>query len=286
MKIVCLGGGHGLAQVLKAIKPLTSELTAIIATTDNGGSTGRIRQSEQCVALGDIRRCCLELNDNNSLLQSVFEHRFSGGELDGHSLGNLVLLGLLQLTDSTTEAVSQFNIMLGNSETVLPMSDEPVDLIATMRNGTTIIGECEIDALDELPEYIGLTKPVLAHSKTISAIEHADVVLIGPGSTISSVMPPLLVENIATALKKTAACKIFVENITHENSVISQLQQDSVLDWLQTMLGYKFCDMSLSPQAINQIYQLQQCDEMCQQQLHNIEQLYEVFAQLLFGNSP
>jgi uncharacterized cofD-like protein len=280
MKIVCLGGGHGLAQVLKAIKPLTSDLTAIIATTDNGGSTGKIRNFQQCVALGDIRRCCLGLVEDNSLIQTVFEHRFNGGDLDGHSLGNLALLGLLQLTGSATEAVLHFNTLLGNTDTVLPMSDEPVDLIATLQNGETIIGECEIDALEQLPEHISLTKQVFAHEKAVTAIYDADVVLIGPGSTISSVMPPLMVGNIAEALTKTTACKIFVENISRENSVMAQLKEDSVLDWLQKMLGYKFCDMSLSPQAIAQISEIEDCPN-CSKQLHNIEQLNEVFSKLL-----
>ncbi|MBD1582160.1 gluconeogenesis factor YvcK family protein [Pseudoalteromonas sp. S16_S37] len=285
MKIVCLGGGHGLAQILKAINPLASDLTAIIATTDNGGSTGRLRDSQQCVALGDIRRCCLELVEDNSLLHTVFEHRFSGGELEGHSLGNLALLGLLQLTNSATEAVAQFNAILGNSQTVLPMSDEPVDLIATMQNGQTVIGECEIDALNQLPEQINLTKRVNAHEKAINAIYSADVVLIGPGSTISSVMPALLVDNIAHALQRTKACKIFVENIARENSVMAQLKEDAVVDWLQKMVGYQFCDMSLSPEAIAQISNTQECSSHCAKQLHNIEQLHGVFTKLLLFRS-
>ncbi|WP_152085976.1 gluconeogenesis factor YvcK family protein [Pseudoalteromonas sp. A25] len=280
MKIVCLGGGHGLAQVLKAISPLSSELTAIIATTDNGGSSGRIRSSEQCVALGDIRRCCLELAGDNSILHTIFQHRFKGGELEGHSLGNLALLGLLQLTDSATEAVAQFNAILGNTQTVLPMSDQTVDLIATMRNGDTVIGECEIDALNELPEHIGLTHNVCADQRAIDAIHHADVVLIGPGSIISSVMPALLVENIAQALKNTAACKIFVENIAQEDSVVAQLKEHSIIDWLQRQVGYKFCDMSLSPQAIAKISNHASCSNNCESQLHNIEQLQSVFTTL------
>ncbi|NOU49163.1 uridine diphosphate-N-acetylglucosamine-binding protein YvcK [Pseudoalteromonas sp. JBTF-M23] len=285
MKIVCLGGGHGLAQVLKAIKPLASNLTAIIATTDNGGSTGRLRHTQQCVALGDIRRCCLELVEDNSLLHTVFGHRFSGGELEGHSLGNLALLGLLQLTNSATEAVAQFNAILGNSQTVLPMSDEPVDLVATMQNGQTFIGECEIDALNQLPERICLTKPVNAHESAIKAINDADVVLIGPGSTISSVMPALLVGNIAHALQSTSACKIFVENISRENSVMAQLKEETVVNWLKKMVGYKFCDMSLSPAAIAQISNSALCSSHCAKHLHNIEQLHVVFTQLLLVKS-
>ena len=106
--------------MLSAIRPHCAELTAIVATTDNGGSTGKLRESQDVVALGDIRRCCLQLADDDSLVHQVFHHRFEGGELDGHSLGNLALLSLTQQTNSATQAVAWFNAMLGNSETILP----------------------------------------------------------------------------------------------------------------------------------------------------------------------
>lgn len=281
MKIVCLGGGHGLAQVLSAIRPLCSDLTAIVATTDNGGSTGRLRESQECVALGDIRRCCLQLTDKQSLIHSIFEHRFDGGELDGHSLGNLTLLGLMQLTDSPTEAVAWFNAMLGNAETILPMSDSATDLVASYKNGEQVIGECEIDALTELPDNIGLSKAVPAAKGAVDAIMKADLILMGPGSIISSVMPPLLVKEISTAIKETAACRIFIENIAQENSVASSLQGETIIDWMQEKLGYQFCDLSISPQAIEEI--VVHCDELNQGQStqHNIEQLSHVFSQLL-----
>lgn len=135
MKIVCIGGGHGLAQVLSAIKPLCSNLTAIVATTDNGGSTGRIRADQNCIALGDIRRCCVQLAGESTQAQAMYEHRFIHGDMAGHSLGNLTLLGLTQLTQSPTEAIAAFNRLLGNKETVLPMSDLPTDLVAELNNG-------------------------------------------------------------------------------------------------------------------------------------------------------
>jgi uncharacterized cofD-like protein len=281
MKIVCLGGGHGLAQVLSSIRPLCSDLTAIVTTTDNGGSSGRLRASQECLALGDIRRCCLQLTDKQSLIHSIFEHRFEGGELDGHSLGNLTLLGLLQVTDSPTEAVAWFNAMLGNAETVLPMSDSATDLVASYNNGDKIIGECEIDALKELPDNIGLSKNVPASKGAVEAILNADLILMGPGSIISSVMPPLLVKEIGTAIKETNACRIFIENIAQEQSVASTLQGETIIDWMQEKLGYQFCDLSISPQAIEEI--VVHCDELnhAQSTQHSIEQLSHVFSQLL-----
>ena len=281
MKIVCLGGGHGLAQVLSAIRPLCSDLTAIVATTDNGGSTGRIRKSQKCVALGDIRRCCLQLTDKQSLIHSIFEHRFDGGELDGHNLGNLTLLGLMQLTESPTEAVAWFNAMLGNAETILPMSDIATDLVASYRDGTAVIGECEIDALNALPDKISLSTSVPAAKGAVDAIINADLVLMGPGIIISSVMPPLLVDEIGEAIKNTSACRIFIENIARENSVVRSLENETTIDWMREKLGYQFCDLSISPEAIEEI--VLHCDELerTNSTQHNIEQLSHVFSQLL-----
>ncbi|KPH94931.1 hypothetical protein AMS58_08365 [Pseudoalteromonas porphyrae] len=280
MKIVCLGGGHGLAQVLSAIRPLCSQLSAIVATTDNGGSTGRIREAQKCVALGDIRRCCLQLTDDQSLIHSIFKHRFDGGELDGHSLGNLTLLGLTQLTESPTEAVAWFNAMLGNAETIYPMSDQPTDLVATLQNGERIVGECEIDALTEIPNTISLSSNIKAAPGSVDAIMEADLVLIGPGSLITSVMPSLLIPEIADAIKKTSACRIFIENITTEKSVMKNIPLNGV-DWLETQLDYQFCDLSISAEAINDILLHFNEEIKVNDQQHDISQLSQVFSEIL-----
>lgn len=280
MKIVCIGGGHGLAQVLSAVRPLCTDLTAIVATTDNGGSSGKIRESQKCLALGDIRRCCLQLTGQQSIIHSIFEHRFDGGDLDGHSLGNLTLLGLTQLTESPTEAVAWFNAMLGNSETILPMSDFATDLAAILPNGDTVIGECEIDDLETLPKSISLTNQVDAAPGCVDAIMAADLIIIGPGSVISSVMPSFLIEGIAKAIQDTFACRIFIENTTSEESVMKHAQSPDI-DWLQEQLGFKICDLSISPNAINEI--LEHCEQYTgsQKHLHDIDDLSDVFSKLL-----
>lgn len=280
MKIVCIGGGHGLSHMLSAIRPHCAELTAIVATTDNGGSTGKLRNSQGGVALGDIRRCCLQLADDDSLVHKVFHHRFEGGELDGHSLGNLTLLGLSQQTDSATQAIAWFNAMLGNSETILPMSDEPTDLLAVLPNGEKIIGECQIDSLTQLPDYVTLSQNVNAAPGAVEAIHNADLILIGPGSLITSVMPAMLVEDIAQAINMTSACRVFIENIAKETSVIKSLDLKPV-DWLESMLGYSFCDLSISHDALSEI--VSHFDDVIRtpNQQHDIEQLSTVFGEIL-----
>lgn len=278
MNIVCLGGGHGLSRVLKALKPVTTNLTAIVTTTDNGGSTGRIRHATNCVALGDIRRCCLELTVEGSIVRSIFEHRLHGGEFEGHSLGNLALLGLLQVTKNPTEAVNQFNQMLGNKEKIYPMSDQVTDLKATMKDGSIVLGEVDIDALTEYPEKIELTRKVSAPSGVVSAILDADIIVIGPGSLISSVLPPLLVDDIAQAIKVTSACKVFIENIQQEQSVMKNLSNYEAMDWIESMIGFQFWDLSLSPQALQEL-ELDAHDNGASQ-YHSIASLSQLFTEL------
>jgi uncharacterized cofD-like protein len=266
--------------MLSAIRPHCAELTAIVATTDNGGSTGKLRESQDVVALGDIRRCCLQLADDDSLVHQVFHHRFEGGELDGHSLGNLALLSLTQQTNSATQAVAWFNAMLGNSETILPMSDEPADLLAVMPSGVKVFGECEIDSLDALPDYVTLSQDVNAAPGVVQAIHNADMLIIGPGSLITSVMPAMLVEDIAKAVQETSACRVFIENIAKEASVIKSLDMKPV-DWLEGMLGYSFCDLSISLDALSEIVSHFNDVVKSPNQQHDIEQLSNVFAEIL-----
>ncbi|GAA59843.1 UPF0052 protein PM0626 [Pseudoalteromonas sp. BSi20652] len=280
MKIVCIGGGHGLAQVLSAIKPMCSSLTAIVATTDNGGSTGKIRESQECIALGDIRRCCLQLAGEKSALNSIYEHRFVEGQLDGHSLGNLTLLGLIELTGSPTKAVAYFNAMLGNTETVLPMTEEPTDLMAELSTNEEIFGECAIDALSTLPTKVFLSKTVSAAPGCVKAILEADLIIIGPGSIITSVMPAFLVEDISSAIQKTSACRIFIENSKTENSVMKHTHTAGV-DWLQEQLGLKIYDLSIPPSAIEEILHDSKNIMKSRTHLHDIDELKNVFSGLL-----
>ncbi|CCQ12014.1 hypothetical protein PALB_29150 [Pseudoalteromonas luteoviolacea B = ATCC 29581] len=280
MKIVCIGGGHGLSRVLKALQPLNTHLTAIVATTDNGGSTGVIRDINNCVALGDIRRCCLELIDENALVRNIFDHRLSGGELEGHSLGNLVLLGLLQVTNSATEAVKQFNQLLGNQVTIFPMSDQVTDLKATLNTGREIYGETAIDALNHFPKHVELTTKVSAPKGVVQSILEADFVVIGPGSIISSVLPALLVDDIAQALEVTSATKVFIENIQKEKSVAGSLSNDDLLAWLEEVIGFKFWDLSLTPEALLEL-DLSSQEDMEASPYHEVSSLNALFKDLL-----
>lgn len=280
MNIVCIGGGHGLAQVLSAIKPVCHQLTAIVATTDNGGCTGKIRQSHDCIALGDIRRCCVQLASKANNTKEIYEYRFTNGDLKGHCLGNLILLNMLQKARSATAAVAEFNKLLNNSETVLPMSESPTDLVAVLHSGEEVFGECAIDALNSLPEKIYLSNKVPASPGCVDAILNADLIIIGPGSIISSVMPALLIDEILHAIIDTSACRVFIENTVDEDSVMKHSASAGV-DWLQAQLGSKIYDLSISPSAISEILDIDMRSKYGSGHLHDINELNHVFSAFL-----
>lgn len=254
MNIVCIGGGHGLSKVLKSLKNTSIDLTAIVATTDNGGSTGRIRQDKNEIALGDIRRCISSLSNKNDFIPDLVEQRFnSKNELGGHCLGNIVLSSLCQYVNSPTKAIELYSKILEVKEKIYPMSDQPTDLIATCYNGKTIFGECNIDKLKKFPKSISLTHDVLANKEVEEAIIKADIILLGPGSLLTSVIPVLLVKNIKEAIIKTKATRIFIENVAKENSVVDKIPSKDLMKKTLEILGYKFFDISLSPLAIKEL---------------------------------
>lgn len=282
MNVVCIGGGHGLAQMLQALKPIDAQITAIVATTDNGGSTGKIRSDYNCVAFGDIRRCILALAPENDLLKVLAEQRFENeGQLQGHCLGNLMLLGLNQMCHNPVDAITWMCHLFGVQQTILPMCIQAADLTATLESGKKVFGECNIDALGELPRTVALSTLVTAPSAAIAAILQADYIFIGPGSALTSVLPPLLVPQIQQALQNTLACRIFIENISPENSVAALQTKDSTEHWLSKLLGFKFNDLTITIDALNTLDTRLSGEQNSQDHLHDLGQLNHVLQQFL-----
>ena len=219
-KVVALGGGHGLGRVMSALSPLGSRLTGIVTTTDNGGSTGRIRRSEGGIAWGDMRNCLNQLITEPSVASAMFESRFNGnGELAGHNLGNLMLKALDHLSVRPLEAINLIRSLLKVDASLIPMSEQPVDLNAIDQDGHVIYGEVNIDQLKEMPAQLMLEPQVQATREAVDAIEKADLILIGPGSFLTSLMPLLLLEDLTRALRRTRAHMIYIGNLGKELSV-------------------------------------------------------------------
>ncbi|CAG9414549.1 Putative gluconeogenesis factor [Providencia alcalifaciens] len=217
--VVALGGGHGLGRVMSSLSSLGSRLTGIVTTTDNGGSTGRIRRSEGGIAWGDMRNCLNQLITEPSIASKMFEYRFAGtGELSGHNLGNLMLKSLDHLSVRPLEAINLIRNMLKVDAQLIPMSESPVDLMAIDDMGNEVYGEVNVDALAELPKELRLYPPVKATSEALDAIHQADLIFIGPGSFFTSLMPLLLLDDIACALKESQAPMVYIGNLGKEIS--------------------------------------------------------------------
>lgn len=247
--VVAFGGGHGLGSVLSALSFLQSRLTGIVATTDNGGSTGRLRSQTGCIAWGDLRNCLNQLCDQEPTLSHLlFQYRFNtGGELNGHNLGNLMLLALDQLCVRPLAAVNLIREWLGIVPNIIPMSEEPVSLMAVLASGKSLVGEVEIDALSTMPNQLMLTPAVNATMEAVYAIEKADVLLFGPGSFLSSVMPCLLVDDLMLAIRNSKAKKVLIANLAEEPGPSSTIDFKTKLRWIEQQVGYLPFDVVIWP---------------------------------------
>lgn len=210
--VVALGGGHGTAVTLRAARHYAGSITAIVSVADDGGSSGRLRDLLGVPALGDLRKCLVALADDSSLLAKAMEHRYDKGELAGHALGNLILAGLIDASGCLVEGIAEAARLVGAAGTVLPATEQEVELVGVDPLGTTV-GQVAIMASSTIS-----TVTVTPHNSTppaaaVDAIAQADQVVIGPGSLYTSVLATLAVPGIAQALSATTAQKVYVCNL-------------------------------------------------------------------------
>ena len=214
-KIVAVGGGTGLSMLLRGIKNITNNVTAVVTVGDDGGSSGRLREEMGVFPPGDIRNCIAALADDEDLVTKLFQYRFRNGEgLEGHSFGNLFLTALCSITGDMVRAVKESSNVLSIRGRVLPSTLDDMKLVAEMEDGRIIHGESNI------PEAHGkikrlFTDPQNCHAlaDVISAIREAELIILGPGSLYTSVIPNLLIQEISHEIAKSNAKKIYVCNI-------------------------------------------------------------------------
>lgn len=234
-KIVAIGGGHGLGRILAALKGFGGNATGIVTTTDNGGSTGRIRHCQGGIAWGDTRNCINQLITEPSIESIMFEYRFKGqGELDGHNLGNLMLTALDNLSVRPMEAIQLIRKMLKVEVNIVPMSEHPSDLKALAHDGKWTHGETGVDEMEDALLRLDLEPTVPATHEAIVAINEADCIILGPGSFLTSIMPPLLLPEIGHAILKNQGAKlIFIENLSPEHGPAGKMDIQQKLEWCE-----------------------------------------------------
>ena len=249
-RVVAIGGGHGMGRVLSSLSFLGTRLTGIVTTTDNGGSTGRLRKSQECIAWGDLRNCLNQLVTEPSIGSRLFEYRFTGrGELAGHNLGNLMLLALDNLCVRPLDAIRLISDMLNIEPSLLPMSEHPTDLCAHTVCGDQILGEVSIDQLTTPPRALSLNPVVPATREAIDALHQADIIILGPGSFLTSIMPPLLLNEVAEAIRGSGAIVVFISNLVAENGPAGKLTLSHQHRWLEERIGQGRIDAILAPEG-------------------------------------
>ena len=219
LSLVAIGGGTGLATLLSGLKRFVGteieDLAAIVAVSDDGGSSGRLRDELKMPPPGDIRNCMVALSEDSNLLAELFRHRFSGeGNLAGHNFGNLFLAALSEMTGDFAEAVRLSSEILASKGHIYPATIANVRLAAHLTDGSVVRGETNLSKVGGLIERLYLEpSDCQPMPKAIAAIEKADMITLGPGSLFTSLLPPLLVHGVIEALARSSAVKVFVCNL-------------------------------------------------------------------------
>jgi uncharacterized cofD-like protein len=220
-RIVAIGGGHGLSTLLRGLKTVSHNIHAVVTVADDGGSSGRLRESLGIIPPGDVRNCLAALSENEDLLAELFQYRFTPekGALEGHTFGNLFISSMAEVTGSFEEAIAESGRVLAVSGRVLPASLDNVNLIADIldkKSGKMIQveGESKITETEGRIQRLRLdpARPA-AYPEVIQAILSADIIIIGPGSLYTSILPNLLVKDIYAAIKTSQAVKFFICNV-------------------------------------------------------------------------
>ncbi len=217
-KVVAIGGGTGLATLLRGLKHYTTNITAIVTVADDGGSSGRLRTELGILPPGDIRNCLVALADSENVMQLLMDFRFStSGELNGHSFGNILIAALAQIGGGFDRGVEMAGDLLAIRGKVIPSTSVNVTLLGSTVSGHTLVGESRVGTTTERLSAVTLVPPdAPAHPEAIKAIEEADLIILGPGSLFTSIVPNLLVKGIAASISRSTALKVYICNVAEQ----------------------------------------------------------------------
>ncbi|MDQ6722315.1 MAG: YvcK family protein [Candidatus Dormibacteraeota bacterium] len=244
-RIVAIGGGTGLSSLLRGLKTYTSNLSAIVTVADDGGSSGRLRDEYRILPPGDFRQCLIALADAEPLMKQLFDHRFKEGSLDGHSFGNLFIMAMADVTGNFEHALRESGKVLAVKGTIIPSTLQDVTLVASI-NGHTVEGESKIPKQNAPISQVFL-KPDGAqlNPEAAQAILSAELVVIGPGSLYTSILPNLLVEGMVEAIKASPALKVYICNLAAQHGETDGYDVDDYLRVIHEHVGSNIFDFVL-----------------------------------------
>lgn len=246
-RIVIIGGGTGLPVLLRGLKQYPVDITAIVTVADDGGSSGRLRDDLNIPPPGDVRNVLAALSDVEPLVEQMFQHRFGhSNELSGHSLGNLILAAMTSITGDFVHAIQEMSKVLNVRGKVLPAASQSVVLQAEMEDGSIISGESKIPYSGKKIKRVFLSPShVKPPSETISAIRQADLIVIGPGSLYTSILPNLLVPRLGLEVCNSKAKKVYVCNLMTQAGETMEYSASDHVRAIYEHIGYSCLDTIL-----------------------------------------
>lgn len=252
-KIVVIGGGTGLPVILKSLKEKDADITAIVTVADDGGSSGALRKSFNAVPPGDLRNVLIALSEIPELQREIFQYRFRSDDhsLSGHTIGNLIISAMADMSGNIYEAIQLLSKMMHVKGHVYPAAEEPLNLHAKYMDGTTQTGESQIPKKGKMIDHISVTcvdegRSVHASRKVVSAIMNADMVVLGPGSLFTSILPNIMIPEIGKALVETEGKIVYISNIMTQLGETEGLNDADHVKVLHKHLGKKFVDIALT----------------------------------------
>lgn len=253
-RVVAIGGGHGLSTLLRGLKYHTKKLTGIVTVFDDGGGSGMLRSDLNMLPPGDIRNCMEALANTEPLMERLLSYRFSEGRLRGQAFGNLLLAALNGISDSFDEAVAKMSQVLAITGRILPVTNGNVALAAAFANGAEVVGESKIAAFKKTQDcpikgVRLIPEAPSALPEAVEAIRDARLILLGPGSLYTSVIPNLLVDGIAQAIRESGALKIYIGNIMTQEGETEGMTLSDHLSALLEHGGEGLVDLCLANNA-------------------------------------
>ncbi|MFE8696566.1 uridine diphosphate-N-acetylglucosamine-binding protein YvcK [Cytobacillus sp. FJAT-53684] len=285
-RIVIIGGGTGLPVLLRGLKQYPVDITAIVTVADDGGSSGRLRNDLHIPPPGDIRNVLAALSDVEPLIEEMFQHRFkTSNELSGHSLGNLILAAMTSITGNFVHAIQEMSKVLNVRGKVLPAANQSVVLHAEMEDGTVVSGESKIPYSGKKIKRVFLTpsniKPL---PETILAIRQADLIIIGPGSLYTSILPNLLVPKLGLEVCRSKAKKVYICNLMTQ---AGETFDYSASDHVKAIYDHMSCafmnTILVNNEDIPAHIQERYSEEMSKPVIFDIERLQELGLEVIHG---
>ncbi len=218
-KVLCIGGGTGLSTLIRGLKKYDNiEIIAVVTMMDDGGSSGRLKEEFGTLPPGDVLNCILALAEKEDMLTKIFQYRFpvktQPPQVGGHSLGNLLMVALADIYGGFDKAISKISEIVSIKGKVLPITLQPAQLVAVLENGSVKYGETSISSSKKpIKKLLFNPKKIKHHKEVIAEIDKSDIIVIGPGSLFTSILPNLIIKEVAESISKTNAIKVYVCNI-------------------------------------------------------------------------